>query len=390
MKKVAILLDGPVANDSRVIRTIESLSEDNLVDLFYVNGIPEDRGRFNNKVQLYEYKIQTSWIKQNIRFHLKFDDLIQKFKAHSTSYDFIYCNDYPLLHSAIQLKKLQTAAKLIYDSHEIYMETINQFFPVKGWRAAYGKVLIKLNRKIHKAKEKKLIEHVDFFITVCDSLKNHFETEYHRKDIIVIKNCPKKEMIPEKTNRLYKELGLPESSKLLLYQGNLNPGRGLDKLILSAQQFDPNVHVAILGNGTTKTGLMELTKQLGLKNVHFIAKVPFEELLEYTSSATAGVMFIQAINKSKELALPNKVFEYMAAGIPVISNQLAEPKRIIEKWDCGICIDDSSPERIAQSINNFLLERNDQHELGKRGKEAIRTELNWSNQVTPLLSLIND
>ena len=90
-------------------------------------------------------------------------------------------------------------------------------------------------------------------------------------------------------------------------------------------------------------------------NVHFHPKVPFAELIQYSASADIGILLIEAKNRSKELTLPNKVFEYMAAEIPVITNKLPEASSIVEQHNCGYIIDDSNPESIAAAVNNIFV-----------------------------------
>lgn len=155
MKNIAVLLNGQIRNDGRVRRVIESLSETLFVDLFCVKGEDDDSLLFNKNVNVFYYSMDTSWINKNLFMHKKFGDLKIQFEKLKKKYDFIYVNDYPLLSTGVELKN-KFGGKLIYDSHEIYIETINQFFPQKGWKALYGKPLISFNRCFHSRMEKKL------------------------------------------------------------------------------------------------------------------------------------------------------------------------------------------------------------------------------------------
>ena len=159
-KRIAVLLDAQIRYDGRVRRVVESLSEYHLVDLYCTTSDFNDASLFNENVSVYHYRINQSWWKRNVRMDLRFNDLLQVFRKNNRTYDFIYSNDYPLLRTAVKLKK-EVGAKLIYDSHEIYIETINQFFPIKGKKAIYGKPLTFINQLLHSRIESKFIKEVD-------------------------------------------------------------------------------------------------------------------------------------------------------------------------------------------------------------------------------------
>jgi glycosyltransferase involved in cell wall biosynthesis len=383
MKKIAVLLDGGIANDGRVRRVVNSFSEQYEVDLFYCGGSEKDKDLFLNKnIRLFQFSKSESWLKKNLFFNKKFDGLIECVLNTEEKYQLIYCNDYPLLQTAVLLKEKLTS-RLVYDSHEIYIKTINQFFPTTGLSSIiYGKFLIALNTIYHSLLEKKYIKEVDLMVTVCESFANYFKQKFDLNNVVVLKNCPLISNRISKTNKLKEKIGLPTSDKILLYQGVINPGRGLKELIESAKFFDKNTHLVILGFGPSKLHFQEMTKDLGLVNVHFVDKVSFDELLYFTSSADIGILLIESFNLSKQLTLPNKVFEYMAAGIPFITNKLPEASKIAIEENCGYIIDDSTPEVIAKEINSIM--RNLDREKGINGQNAIQNKYNWKSEFEGL------
>ena len=383
-KLIAVLLDGPIKNDGRVRRIIVSLSEDHQVDLYYINGSEEDSELFNSTVNLYSAHFNENWFIRNLFFHRKFKEIKKSFVKNNIAYDFIYCNDYPLLYTSVKLKSRNLKSQLIYDSHEIYTETINQFFPTNTWKRLYGKPLILLNKIIHNYIEKKYVKQVDHFVTVCNSFKTYFELKFKIKNIIVLKNCPKIHSFPIKNNKLRELLNIDEKRYILLYQGYINPGRGIEKMILAAKYL-PNYSFVIIGDGYKLKSYKSIKEKNNINNFHFIGKIPFENLLEYTASADVGVMLIQPINKSKRLTLPNKVFEYMAAGIPVLTNHLPEASSIIKEEKCGFIIDDETPEIIASQIKSIPL--NKLNELGENGQKAIQNKYNWDNEFKSIKKL---
>jgi glycosyltransferase involved in cell wall biosynthesis len=388
MKKIAVLLDGGIANDGRVQRIVSSLSKNFKVDLYYCNPTINDKLIFeSSNVELFSYSKKENWFVKNFYFHKKFQEIIDLIEVNNKKYDFIYCNDYPLLYTSVKIKN-KIKSKLIYDSHEIYIETINQFFPVSGFKGLlYGKLFISLNKLIHRRIEYNNIRFIDCFITVCDSFLEYFQKKYNIKNHVVLKNCPDIYSEIINTNKIKKELNLDINSKVLLYQGVLNPGRGIEKILYAAKKFNNDIHFVVIGGGPQENHLKELTKKMNLNNVHFLGKKSFKQLLEYTASADLGILLIESINISKELTLPNKVFEYMVASIPFVTNQLPEGSKIVKEENCGYVINDSSAQLISDGINSIF--KNIDMNLGHNGFMAIQKKYNWISQFDKVNIMIN-
>jgi len=383
-KKIAVFLDGPIKNDGRVRRVIESLSEKHIVHLFYINGDESDKDLFNQSVTLHSRKKTGGWMKINLLFHLRFSELKEIFLSLNDEFDFIYCNDYPLLHLCTELKA-KTKAKLIYDSHEIYIETINQFFPLIGWKSIYGNFLVALNKKIHAKVERNAVKKVDLMITVCDSFKDYFTSKLSISNIHVVKNCPKQIEVNRNPLLLREMLKLTDHDKILLYQGDINISRGIEKIANSMKYINKDVHFVVLGGGTK---LNEFKVKYSSDRIHFLGKVPFEVLYEYTTSCDVGILLIESFNLSKQLTLPNKVFEYMVAGKPFITNELPEASKIVEEENCGFVINDTSRDSTANGINSAF-ENSSLEQLGENGYQSIVDKYNWESEVKKLIEYVD-
>jgi glycosyltransferase involved in cell wall biosynthesis len=380
--KIAVIADSGIAFDARVQRVVKSFaSRDFHVDLYAPNYKTPEKPIFDSpNIQVISYSLNNSWLNNNLWFWKKYENCIAAVKDSKINYDFIYINDYPLLKSGVELKN-QLQTKLIYDTHEIYVETINQFFPTSGVKGIYGKGLIALNKWLHKRRESSLIKQVDFMVTVCDSFRDFFKKRYH-VDALVLKNCPLDLPQLTESNLLRENLNLKETDKILLYQGAFNYSRGLEKLILSAQHLSSNIQLVLMGDGPLTGRLKSLAA--GQKNVKFHPKVPFSELIHYSASADIGILLIEAKNRSKELTLPNKVFEYMAAEIPFITNKLPEASRIVEQHQCGYVIDDNNPKAIAEAVNDIF--KQDYTHKGQRGRKAIINHYLWDMDFDKLIT----
>jgi len=383
-----MLLNGEIRNDDRVIKTISSLSKRHKVDLYYVPSKAESsRLNFSENVELYPIPQRNGlgkWLIRHSFFYNEFLFFVKHVLSRNIKYDFIYANDLPCLKPAsILARKLN--AGVVYDAHEIYVETINQFFPSQApfFKKIIFNALISFMQAIGKRAEQKMLKHVDYFITVGEGLKKHFEETYGFKDIRVVMNCPVRQEINDKVD-YYAILNIPKESFIVLYQGVLNAGRGLPVLIEAMKLTDKRVVLAIIGYGPLEETLKRDVqfKNLGEK-VFFLGKIPSYQLPVYTSGAHCGINLLEPINKSKALAAPNKLFQYIHASIPVIASNSYENVKVFEKYKLGFLVE-NTPEEIADAINTMA--SINRTEFVENCKKAA-LEYNWENQEKVLLSL---
>jgi glycosyltransferase involved in cell wall biosynthesis len=338
-----------------------------------------------NKVDSLKSKIQKhSYFFNEYLFFIDF--VLSK----NCKYDFIFANDLPTLKPAAILKS-KIGGKLIYDSHEIYIETINQFFPKEssGIKKYVFKFLISFMRRNGEKAERKLLKDVDYFITVCESLKSYFEKKYAFKGIKVVMNCPYKlpEIKEHEIVDLKEIFGFQKDSFLLLFQGNLGPGKDIDMIIEAIQYVDGDIRLGILGDGTLKPFLIKLVEKLKLEDkVKFMDRVPSLELYKYTASADGGITLKDnGINLNKKLGIATKFFEYIHAGIPLVSTRSVEIEIVHSKYDICILVDRNMDE-IVRGINHLkFVNKKEQFEKTRRAA----AEYNWQNQELSLLEIVN-
>lgn len=387
-KKIALIFQGTVSNDARVRREVESISQFAKIDVFSTNVGDQDAGYFNENVSIIPFELVNSWISTNINFAGQFvrvNKVLNPF-----NYDAIICIDYPTLKVGVEMKRQNPKLKLIYDSHEIYIETINQFFPRKGVRSIYGLPLTIFNRILHRNFEKKQVKNVDICITVCDSLKHHFEKSW-KKEVYVLKNCPdlaSLAMLPKGNNPYTEQYGCSKNDIILLYQGNINHGRGLFHLINTMCLLPSFYKLFIIGSGTSKNDLEELVQKLKLNTIYFIDRLPYEELFNFTRYSHLGISLIEPINLSKKWSLPNKLFEYMYCGIPFLSSDLPEPNYLLKFVDAGYICADFEPQTIKMTIEKIFTDPDLYKTKAVNGIKAIQDHLNWENQFNSLINKI--
>jgi glycosyltransferase involved in cell wall biosynthesis len=389
MKKVCVILNGEVKNDSRVIKTINSISREHLVDLFYINGCTTDCKIFNENVRLFscckEDNICTKIIKHSL-FYNEYLFFIKKALSTGVNYDFVWANDLPCLKPAIKIKQ-NIGAKVIYDSHEIYVETLNQFFPqtLFGIKRILIKYIIRFMKYSGYLAEKKLLKETDSFITVGNELKRYFELNYNFIGIKVMMNCPFSNGVINKI-QLKKMLGIDENDTLFIYQGDLNSGRGLKLLVESFKLVKDGIFLLILGWGMLKKELIDDVNSARLeRKIFFLEKVDVDKLASYTDGADFGVNLLEDLNLSKRYAMPNKLFEYIHAEIPVISSNSPESISVYKKYNIGKLVN-NNPVEIAEAINMIS---NEDVEIYKLNCKEAKKVYNWENQEKVLKDILN-
>ena len=390
MNKICVLLNGPINNDHRVIKMINTLSQKHSIDLYYLAGSDQDKLLFDEKVDLfsfdYSYSLRTRIIRHSFFWH-EFNFFIKSVLDKKIAYNTIWCNDFPTLYPACKIAK-KLNSNLIYDSHEIYLETLNQFFPTKTSliKSLIFKTSLGFMRTFGKMAEKRLINKANQIITVNESLADYFKNTYGVNNVDVIMNFPPITRLESTQFIDFRALfSFQENDKILIYQGVLNKGRGLELIINAIKHIPEHVKLIILGDGPLKSELTALTSDLILeKRIKFLNKVPINELLNYTSGADFGINILEDFNLSKKLASPNKLFEYIHAGIPVVCSRSVENDKVLNKYKIGVAVH-NEPVDIAKKITELI-----EKELGdyKLACEHASKEYNWQSQEKAILNLI--
>ncbi len=391
---IAVLLNGPVKHDSRVIKVINSLALQHSVDLFYPGGEADDGKLFKGKVRLFPLSRPNPFVSKLLRhsfFYREFSFLSAALlKEHSRQkYDLVYANDLPCLWPAAQVKA-KAGIRILYDSHEIYIETLNQFLPLHSGRAikrfAAG-ALLAFMRSLGRNAERKLLKSCDMMITVNQSLSDYFKEKYGLKEVPYLLNCPplEKEALPAAID-YRKTYAWPAGVTVIYHHGNFTRGKGLEQLLEAVSLLDEKYKLVLLGSGTLTPFLKERAKRPDLRHkVVFAGRVEPRQLTAYASAADIGINFLENINLSKSLASNNKLFEYIHAGLPVLSSDNIENQRVHKRFGIGE-VTPLEPRSVARAIERM----NDPLRL-RQYREACREarkELNWNKQEALLLSLI--
>jgi glycosyltransferase involved in cell wall biosynthesis len=265
-------------------------------------------------------------------------------------------------------------AKVVYDAHELWTE-----------QGGTSNLVAKIWRKI----ECFLLPRVDAVLTVNEYIAEVLHVEYGAKEKpIVVMNCQPRAN-PGQTLELaefLKHKGI-QGKRIALYQGALKPGRGLSQLVRAFEFLEDDIVLVLMGDGTLKQELSVLVRQLGLETrVWFHPLVLPDVLLAYTASADLGVVIYENICRNNYLCSPNKLFEYLAAGIPIAMCDFPVLRRLLQKYEVGRTFDPSSPKSIASAIR-FCLADPARYERMRVNTQQAMLQYNWENEAAKLLDV---
>lgn len=339
-KRFAVLLGGALANDYRVLKTIDSLLQLGVVDVFCMRGTTQLIPHSKN-LQIIELEPKNQVFTKLLRhslFCFEFHFFIRAVLATKRNYSVIWANDLPMLYPAVKIAS-RLKAQLVYDSHEIYCETLNQFFPTNPsfFKGIVFHLFLRFMRYHGTVIEKKYLPLCALVFTVNDSISSYFQEVYNlEKKPLVLMNYPRKYTGIITPFSFRKQFNWTENDTLFLYQGNLNQGRGLNLLVTLFCSLPISMKLIIIGNGVLEKELKKIATKSTAKNIVFLDNVSLDTLPTYTAGADVGINLLEPINLSKQLASPNKLYEYLQAGIPVIGSNTTENANVIIPHKIGL------------------------------------------------------
>ncbi len=285
--------------------------------------------------------------------------------------DLLYANDLDTLLPNYLVSKIRSLP-LIYDSHELFCEVPELFnAPFK--------------RKIWLKIEQSIVPKLKHCITVNESIAKIFEEKYKVKFNVVRNISDAVENFKPKSKA---ELNLPQNKKIILLQGaGINIDRGAEELI-DAMKFVDNALLLIIGSGDCWKLLQQKVLEQNLsEKVILIDKIPKTQLLHYTYNADLGISIDKNTNLNYYYSLPNKIFDYLQSGVPILTSKLPEIETIIKKYNIGDFIDDHQPANIALKINQLFSSNKLLMEYKQNTRVAAK-ELNWTTEKQKLISII--
>ena len=279
-------------------------------------------------------------------------------------------NDLDTLLPNFWISKLKRIP-LIYDSHEYFTEVPELVSRPKVQR-------------VWKRIEEYVVPKLPEMITVCQSIADLFHEKYGIK-VHVIRNIPMRKMLPTPATR--EDVGLDPQKHILVLQGSgINIHRGSEELV-DAMGYLDDCQLVIIGGGDVLPILKEKVAANHLDDrVKFFPRMPYQKMMAITQLAELGFTLDKDTNLNYRFSLPNKLFDYIQAGVPIVASHLTEIERIITHYNIGTFIENHEPETIAGTIKNAL---NDEKKLAEWKNNLIfaAQELCWENEEEVLLKI---
>ena len=292
--------------------------------------------------------------------------------------DFLVANDLDTLPANFLIARLK-GCPLVYDSHEYFTEV-----PELTNRPVV--------RRIWLAIERWILPKLKTIVTVNESIANEYRNRYGI-DVKVVRNIPLTNNFEENDffNPLTRaDLKLPENKTIFILQGaGINVQRGAEELV-EAMQFVNDALLLIVGGGDVIDDLKKSAIVLNLSGkVIFMDKVPQQKLRRITRIADFGLTLDKDTNLNYRYSLPNKLFDYIHAGLPVIASDLPEIRRIIDGYKIGVIIPSHEPQAIA-SVLNKVIQDAATNAIWKENLKKAAVELTWDSEREVLLSVFQN
>ena len=292
--------------------------------------------------------------------------------------DALHAHDLNTLPVAAALAR-RLRLPLTYDAHELYPEMST----LSAREAAVWRRL-----------ERRLAGRADHVVTVCDSIAAELQRRYGVAPPTVLLNCPtgngngvaaqpdgaSGEFVPHTgTNS-------PDDEPVVLYQGGFSPNRGLETLVRAAGELERG-RVVLMGWGRLEGELRALIarERLG-ERVRIVPPVPPAEVVAAASGASVGVIPYEPVGLNNTYTTPNKLFDYMAAGLPVVASRLPELVRFVEGGELGLTFEPGDPASLAGALNEILADPARRAAMRERAYESAR-RYSWERQSRKLLAL---
>lgn len=278
--------------------------------------------------------------------------------------EILHVHDVIVLPVAV-LSKIFIKTKIIYDAHELESDR-NGITRLAGF----------FTKKIEKLSWK----YIDYFVVVSNSIDNWYQLQMGQKKSSIIFNSPfyRDEIKPYDYNYLRTKFNIPDKSKIFIYIGIITAGRGIELMLKAFSEQIHDSHIVFLGYGDMTDKVIKASREKN--NIHYHIQVSHEQVVPIASSADYGLCFVQNASLSDYYCLPNKLFEYAFAGLPVFASNFPDIQEIVNKYGLGECFAPSYEEIVAK-IKEIETKNTNRVDLSK-----IK-DLSWESQEKKLLQV---
>ena len=364
-KKIIISVSNDISTDQRVKKVCGTLNAMNydilLIGRKRPTSLKLNRPYSTKRMKLIFNKGALFYAEFNIRLFI----LLVFSKV-----DIYHANDLDTL-LANYLAAIIRKKPIVYDSHEYFT----------GVPEIQNKKIVK---KVWLTIEQFIFPKLKHIITVNKSIAQLYKEEYNN-DLRILRNVPNKLVTLKLKSK--SELNIVEDKDIIITQGaGININRGIEELV-EAMQYLNNVCLIIIGDGDVIPQLKKRVLELKLENsVIFKGRMPYNEMMQYTQHANLGITIDKDTNTNYKYSLPNKLFDFIHAGIPILASKIIEVEKIIKKYQIGLFINNHEPTHIANQIK-YALDNKELMSEWKSNTHHASKELNWEIEENTLKDL---
>ncbi len=360
MKRIIISVTNDLFSDQRVHRVAKTLTDSGAEILLVGRLLPGSNKLLKRPYNTYRMNIP---FKNGFLFYAFYNIRLFFFLLFKKA-DGLLSNDLDTLPANFIVSKIKKIP-LVFDSHEYFPE-VPELIHRRKVRAIW--LLI----------EKVLLPEIKYGYTVCGSIANIYKQKYNT-NFEVIRNLS----FGRRDNFSPAPKLAKAGTKIIIYQGALNIGRGIE-LVIDAMKFIDNAVFVIAGEGDISGKLLEKVKQSGYEDkIMFTGRIPLNDLFGYTVQADLGISLEENLGLNYYYALPNKLFDYIQAGVPVLTSYFPEMAAIVKQYNIGYTTNERNPEKLSVLIKEML----DNQILRKTWKGNLvpaAKELCWENEQEKL------
>ena len=353
MKRIMIAVTTDLNTDQRVLRIAGTLADNGFDVMLFGRKNPSSKP-LSVKFPAVRCKLMAN---KGMMMYLLFNwRLFWYLMFHK--FNLVLANDLDSLVGA-SLASVLKHKPLVYDSHEYFTELpelVGRRFKRRVWLAA----------------ERLFVPRAVAAYTVCQSLADIYTVKYNLQ-FSVVRNVPY--ALPKNDNT--------PVCKIIMYQGALNVGRGIEMMI-AAMQYLPDYELWIAGSGGVENDLRQLAdEQKSGGKIVFLGRLAPDELRQRTQQAAVGLSIEEDLGQNYHYALPNKLFDYIQARVPVVVSHLPEMQRIVDDYRVGEVLTERTPSGLAVLIQKVVSQRDKYAEK----LDIAAAELNWGNESKRLIDI---
>ena len=373
--RIANVVLNDFTRDNRVLKISESLAgvgHEVTVVALHKAGLPleEERGAW----KVMRTRIATSALPRGTVFGvLKMAELALRVLWRWRKVDAWHCNDIEAFVLGWCAQRMNPRLRLIYDCHEFEAER---------------NAKLAIERRLVGWFERRMICKAEAVITVSPSIASAYRERYARHripEVHLVRNVPdpKLHLGGLAPNHFRTRFGIPQGDFIALYQGAFTHNRGLETVLDAMRGLeDSGIHLVLMGYGPLQPLVDAAAAEL--PHVHVHPAVAYEAVLEHTRSADVGLVSVKPTCLSYLYCLPNKLFEYLLAGVPVLSNDLPDCRALIEEFGAGSVVMQDDAEGWRQALKAM---RESGTETFASGLNKARETLSWHTESNALVSL---